>query len=173
MTREQIEKASVTMKESQNYHMSFEDAQDYISKCGFDIPWNDGDVFVDEREITRTVGNVLKWRINAVWHDAHEEPQRSGMLIASNEDGNYILCGPNNSNWKQTVKLFRIMNWAYIIDLLPERKGGQTMNLNELRDEAYSIAKANGWIPPRRKNLLTRRVSRIWMPDSCILSVIG
>lgn len=63
-----------------------------------------------------------QWRINAVWHDAHEEPQRSGMLIASNEDGNYILCGPNNSNWKQTVKLFRIMNWAYIIDLLPERK---------------------------------------------------
>lgn len=63
-----------------------------------------------------------QWRINAVWHDAHEEPQRSGMLIASNEDGNYILCGPYNSNWKQTVKLFRIMNWAYIIDLLPERK---------------------------------------------------
>ena len=63
-----------------------------------------------------------QWRINSVWHDAHEEPQRSGMLIASNEDGNYILCGPNNSNWKQTVKLFRIMNWAYIIDLLPERK---------------------------------------------------
>ena len=62
------------------------------------------------------------WRINAVWHDAHEEPQRSGMLIASNEDGNYILCGPNNSNWEQAVKFFRIMNWAYIIDLLPERK---------------------------------------------------
>lgn len=124
MTREQIERASVTMKENQNYHMSFEDAQDYISKCGFDIPWNDGDVFVDEREITRTVGNVLKWRINSVWHDAHEEPQRSGRLIASNKDGNYILCGPNNCNWKQTVKLFHIMNWAYIIDLLPEKKEG-------------------------------------------------
>lgn len=79
MTREQIERASVTMKESQNYHMSFEDAQDYISKCGFDIPWNDGDVFVDEREITRTVGNVLKWRINSVWHDMKKEvPQVYG-----------------------------------------------------------------------------------------------
>ena len=65
-----------------------------------------------------------RWRINTMWHDIAEEPQRSGMLIASNEDGNYILCGPNNSNWKQTVKLFRIMNWAYIIDLLPERKEG-------------------------------------------------
>ena len=73
-------------------------------------------------ELEKGFINGAHWRINAVWHDAHEEPQRSGMLIASNEDGNYILCGPNNSNWKQTVKLFRIMNWAYIIDLLPERK---------------------------------------------------
>ena len=63
-----------------------------------------------------------EWRISSVWHDAHEEPQHSGRLIASNEDGNYILCGPNNCNWKQTVKLFRIINCAYIIDLLPERK---------------------------------------------------
>ena len=63
-----------------------------------------------------------EWRISSVWHDAHEEPQHSGRLIASNKDGNYILCGPNNCNWKQTVKLFHIINWAYIIDLLPERK---------------------------------------------------
>lgn len=41
--------------------MSFEEAQEYISKRGLDIPWNDGDVFIDEREIMRTVGNVLKW----------------------------------------------------------------------------------------------------------------
>lgn len=44
------------------YNMSFEESEEYISKCGFDIPWNDGDVFVDERELTRTIGNVLKWQ---------------------------------------------------------------------------------------------------------------
>lgn len=44
-----------------NFNMTFEESQDYIDKRGFDIPWNDCDVFVDEREITRTVGNVLKW----------------------------------------------------------------------------------------------------------------
>lgn len=44
-----------------NYNMTFEESQDYISRRGFDIPWNDCDVFVDEREITRTVANVLKW----------------------------------------------------------------------------------------------------------------
>lgn len=100
MTREQIEKEiDVRLEEPDN-------EWDGIFNSGYSRGFRDG----------------AQWRINSVWHDAHEEPQRSGMLIASNEDGNYILCGPNNSNWKQTVKLFRIMNWAYIIDLLPERK---------------------------------------------------
>ena len=49
------------METTNKYHMSFEEAQEYISKRGLDIPWNDGDVFIDEREIMRTVGNVLKW----------------------------------------------------------------------------------------------------------------
>jgi hypothetical protein len=44
-----------------NLNMTFEESQDYIAKRGFYIPWNDCDVFVDEREIVRTVGNVLKW----------------------------------------------------------------------------------------------------------------
>ena len=44
-----------------NFNMTFEESQDYIAKRRFDIPWNDCDVFVDEREINRTVGNVLKW----------------------------------------------------------------------------------------------------------------
>lgn len=100
MTREQIEKEiNARLEEPDN-------DWDGIFNSGYSRGFREG----------------AQWRINAVWHDAHEEPQRSGMLIASNEDGNYILCGPNNSNWKQTVKLFRIMNWAYIIDLLPERK---------------------------------------------------
>lgn len=44
-----------------NFNMTFEESQDYIAKRGLDIPWNDCDVFVDEREINRTIGNVLKW----------------------------------------------------------------------------------------------------------------
>ena len=49
------------MKTTNKYYMSFEEAQEYVSKWGLDVPWNDCDVFIDEREITRTVGNVLKW----------------------------------------------------------------------------------------------------------------
>lgn len=121
MTGEQIERASVTMKESQNYHMSFEDAQDYISKCGFDIPWNDGDVFVDEREITRTVGNVLKWRINSVWHDASEKPDKNQLVVFECKKtygkGYSVNFGENYGLLKNVL-----LSWAYMKDLIPERK---------------------------------------------------
>ena len=46
---------------SEDYNMTFEEAQAYCSKRGIDIPWNDGDIYIDERELTRSIGNVLKW----------------------------------------------------------------------------------------------------------------
>ena len=56
------------------YNMTFEEAQEYISKRGFDIPWNDCDVFIDERYITQTVGNVLKWADNnPKWKPSDEQ----------------------------------------------------------------------------------------------------
>lgn len=60
-----------------------------------------------------------EWRINSAWHDASETPQHSGMLIAIKQDGTPIVCGPNNSNWKIAVRIFHIVRWAYIEDLLP------------------------------------------------------
>ena len=59
------------------------------------------------------------WRINSVWHDASEAPQHSGMLLAFSKDGRAVLCGPNNSDWKTTVKVFHIVRWAYVDDLKP------------------------------------------------------
>lgn len=109
---------------SQNYNMSFEDAQDYISKCGFDIPWNDGDVFVDDREITRTIGNVLKWRINSVWHDAEEEPKRNAWFLAQIGDCAFdtFIMQIESNRWDRWCNGLNIKRWAYIDDLLPERK---------------------------------------------------
>ena len=43
------------------YDLSFEEAQEYCSKRRIDIPWNDCDVVIDERHLTETVANVLKW----------------------------------------------------------------------------------------------------------------
>ena len=61
----------------------------------------------------------VEWRINSAWHDASETPQHSGMLIAIKQDGTPIVCGPNNSNWKIAVRIFHIVRWAYIENLLP------------------------------------------------------
>lgn len=77
------------MLEHQNetiYDMSFEEAQDYISKRGFDIPWNDGDVMVDERCITQTVANVLKWadRHPLILLDNKQEEYASGLIYHPN-----------------------------------------------------------------------------------------
>lgn len=60
-----------------------------------------------------------EWSISSAWHDARETPQHSGMLIAIKQDETPIVCGPNNSNWKITVRIFHIVRWAYIENLLP------------------------------------------------------
>ena len=60
-----IKKRTINIKEdgetSEDYNMTFEEAQAYCSKRGIDIPWNDGDIYIDNRELTRSIGNVLKW----------------------------------------------------------------------------------------------------------------
>lgn len=137
MTKEQIEKAAA-IKESQNYHMSFEDAQDYISKCGFDIPWNDGDVFVDDREITRTIGNVLKWRINSVWHDAEEKPKQNAWFIAQIGDDAFdtFIMQIESNRWDRWCNGLNIKRWAYIDDLLPEKNAeGCVTNISFVKEE--------------------------------------
>lgn len=69
---------------SEDYNMTFEDAQTYCSKRGIDIPWNDGDIYIDERDLTRTVGNVLKW---ADEHPKVELPKWKRMPLS---DRSYV-----------------------------------------------------------------------------------
>jgi hypothetical protein len=52
------------------YDMGVSEAQDYAINRGFDIPLNDGEVFVDERYITQTIGNILRWA------DEHPKEQK-------------------------------------------------------------------------------------------------
>ena len=71
----------------EKYNMSFEEAQEYASKRGIDVPWNDGDIFIDEREITRTVGNVLRWADDSMierfaeWIMEHIDIPYEGRMI--------------------------------------------------------------------------------------------
>ena len=54
------------------YDMSVSEAQEYAINRGFGIPFNDGEVYVDERHITQTVGNILRWA------DEHPKEQKPG-----------------------------------------------------------------------------------------------
>lgn len=66
----------------EKYNMTFEEAQEYISKRDFDIAWNDCDVFIDERYITQTVGNVLKWADNnPKWKPSEEQMKALESII--------------------------------------------------------------------------------------------
>lgn len=77
---------------------------------------------IGQDDLETAFENGAEWRINSVWHDASEAPQHSGMLLAFSKDGRAVLCGPNNSDWKTTVKVFHIVRWAYVDDLKPNTK---------------------------------------------------
>ena len=74
---------------SEYYNMTFEDAQAYCSKRGIDVPWNDGDIYIDERELTRTVGNVLKW---ADEHPKVELPKWKRMPLSDRSCVDDLAC---------------------------------------------------------------------------------
>ena len=75
------------MKTTNKYNMSFAEAQEYVSKRGLDIPWNDCDVFIDEREITRTVGNVLKWADKTMIDKACDWLRKRNVLTEDSLEG--------------------------------------------------------------------------------------
>lgn len=56
--------------DSNPYDMSVSEAQEYAIKRGFGVPFNDGEVYVDERHITQTIGNILRWA------DEHPKEQK-------------------------------------------------------------------------------------------------
>ena len=97
MTREQIEKA----------------AMEYAER----IPQSD-----ERREYSREDFIAgAQWRINSVWHDASEKPDKNQLVVFECRKtygrGYSVNFGENYDLMKNVV-----LKWAYVIDLLPERK---------------------------------------------------
>jgi hypothetical protein len=60
------------------------------------------------------------WRINSVWHDASERPDKGKMLIVEDIDSAYDLVYLTKSKpWEELSEKNHYMRWAYIEDLLP------------------------------------------------------
>lgn len=61
------------------------------------------------------------WRINSVWHDASEKPDKNQLVVFECRKtygrGYSVNFGENYDLLKNVI-----LGWAYVIDLLPERK---------------------------------------------------
>lgn len=99
MTREQIEKAAEEYADS---IAQFDERKTY-SREDF------------------TAG--AQWRINSVWHDRAEKADTSKELILmySNGSARVILLNPNLT-FDGFLSVDMFIKWAYLDDLLPERK---------------------------------------------------
>lgn len=99
MTREQIEKAA---GEYSGSVLGFKDNPVVMAKHK---------AFMDGAE----------WRIGAVWHDANEKPDKNQLVLFECRKtygrGYSVNFGENYDLMKNVV-----LRWAYVIDLLPERK---------------------------------------------------
>lgn len=61
------------------------------------------------------------WRINSVWHDASEQPDRGKDIIVMYSNKSCRVFLPNGI-WDNLIKVDKFIKWAYIDDLLPNTK---------------------------------------------------
>lgn len=104
MTREQIEKEiDVRLEEPDN-------EWDGIFNSGYSRGFKEG----------------AQWRINAVWHDTCDiaEPGNDCLVEYMDGDGNVCIRIDRRSEyeWINACHYDKILRWAYISDLIPERK---------------------------------------------------
>ena len=99
MTREQIEKA----------------AGEY---SGSVLGFKDNPVVMNKH---KAFMDGAHWRINSVWHDASEKPDKNQLVVFECRKtygrGYSVNFGENYDLLKNVL-----LGWAYVIDLLPERK---------------------------------------------------
>ena len=60
----------------------------------------------------------LKKYLKEVLRKPNEKPKDGEMILAIC-DNMPIICGPNNSDFEQTLKDFGIKQWSYVKDLIP------------------------------------------------------
>lgn len=70
-----------------------------------------------------------QWRVNSVWHDASEMPEKGRPLLEfcrGTRCGEFYEIGGRgsikNQEWDDFYKFAGIVYWAYIDELIPERK---------------------------------------------------
>lgn len=67
------------------------------------------------------------WRINSAWHDADENPKFCGKVeeekfLVLYNSGECGLVQVSQDDWEDARELTNFAKWAYVSDLLPDRK---------------------------------------------------
>ena len=68
-----------------------------------------------------------EWRINSVWHDAAEEPERETAIIVLFSEENhemetvYYTYDSSDDCWEEIKENHNFSKWAYVEDLLPNK----------------------------------------------------
>lgn len=73
---------------------------------------------IDYTDIQVSYEMGARWYIALVWKGATVPPENGKMLLCKAGD-NVFIGGPNNTEWEETVKMFRIEIYAYVEDLMP------------------------------------------------------
>lgn len=116
MTREQIEQAADAY------------TKDILEANTFEVDYEESNYDAGARDsiielCPETFIAGANWRINSVWHDASEEPNRRDMVIVLNSKGEIYDFG----FWGVGDKIREGHTWARMKDLIPipkEKKGG-------------------------------------------------
>ena len=102
------------------YDRRFEEAQEYLTKRGFDIPWNDCDIFIDERYITQTIANVLTWadehpkEQKQEWSEEDENHRKDAILAIQEYRADCIKKYGKDPAWADCVDWLEALKERYI-----------------------------------------------------------
>lgn len=63
-------------------------------------------------------------RINSVWHDRSEEPDKEFKIIVLFKDKSVLIIGERarETKWSEFIERIRLVKWAYIKDLIPSEE---------------------------------------------------
>lgn len=115
MTREQIEKAARIERE--NVHKELQ--ENYRKHKDINL-YTAFSATIDMYAVPLFKAGA-QWRINSVWHDANEKPDKNQLVVfecrKTYGSGYSVNFGENYDLLKNVL-----LGWAYVIDLLPERK---------------------------------------------------
>ena len=108
MTREQITKAAMEYAVENSW---------YPGETSYE-----SDIKAMQESFADAFRDGAQWRINSVWHSTKELPQRSGFLAVLMDNGLMETMYFSVGIGFHENKLRGYVLWAYVDDLLPERK---------------------------------------------------